>query len=84
METLLDQFDENVFKSTEDNKTSREVDHICKKDQEAQTQVEAAEMSIAKEIRRCITEVLGPHLSPAAHQPPEGTREQLSPLRRMN
>lgn len=79
METLLDQFAENVFKFTEDEEGSGEMNRNRKEDQDMQTHVEAAEMNIARDIRQSITEVLGPQLSPAVHQPPESTRKQLYP-----
>lgn len=79
METLLDQFDQNVDRFTSEEQASGKRHRTREEDQDPRTQVEAAEMSIASDIRESITKVLGPELTPAVHRPPEGTQEQFYP-----
>lgn len=69
METLLDQFDQNVVKFTEEEENRGQK---RKRDTEkgSQVDIEAAEMGIVRDMRESITKVLGPDLAPDAHQPP--------------
>lgn len=78
METLLDQFDQNVFKLSPEERESRRK-RKRGEEQNPQDDVEAAEMGIVKDMRQSITEVLGPQLAPVAHQPPKGTLSQFHP-----
>lgn len=78
METLLDQFDQNVVKLTAEEK-DRGRKRNREEDQDPQVSIEAAEMGIVRDMRQSITEVLGPQLAPVAHQPPKGTLSQFPP-----
>jgi hypothetical protein len=72
METLLSQFEVNVFKK----RGTRSGDSQAAKAKEAKvaqddTKVGPADMAVVKEMRQSIMDVLGPNISPYVHQPPE-------------
>ena len=72
METLLDQFDANIFRHTTDKKqvstgipSGRDPFQVEALDDK----VKVVDMEIVKEVRNNITKVLGSRLSPADNQP---------------
>jgi hypothetical protein len=74
METLLSQFDSNVYKKDGSNgpppdTVSAESD--TKATKEGNAKVGPADLAIVKEIRQNIMDVLGPDISPYTHEPPQ-------------
>lgn len=66
METLINQFDANVFKPGSESSLKRARDA---NEAVPDSDVKAADMEIVKAIRSDITEILGSKLSPAENRP---------------
>lgn len=79
METLLGQFDANVFRCTADEmresrRSSRETE--SPPEEALDVNVKAADMEIVKDMRENIN-VLGSNLSPADNQPVDSSHEDV-------
>lgn len=76
METLLDQFNANVYRSTTDTKqalpnslSSSDTFLVDALVESLDDNVKVVDLEIVKEVRNNITKALGSRLSPADHQP---------------
>lgn len=77
----LDEISPHVVKLSPEEKERRGRKRKWEEGQDAQAQVDPAEMGIVRDMRESITKVLGTELAPVEHQPPQATSEQLYPPR---
>src|SRR3569833_645236 len=71
MEALLDQFEAKVARLQPGERGASKRTYDQMEAENSAPKIEAADMSIVRVMRESIIEVLGPELTPAAHQPSE-------------